>query len=93
MAAELPDALLALFADREAERHQRAADRFATFTERERALMKDAAVMGYVQGTMHPKGDRCPPDSWILRTVIESCMAHPDLYRAVNDYVEEAPDA
>ena len=88
----LPEALLTLFANREAERHQRAAERFATFTERERVLMKEAAVMGYVQGSMHPKGDLIPKDSWILARVIESCLGCPDLYRTISGDTEEADD-
>ncbi|WP_042400079.1 hypothetical protein [Streptacidiphilus carbonis] len=89
----LPDALLTLFANRAAERRQQAAERFGTFTERERVLMKEAAVMGYVQGTRHPKGDDFPKDSWILSTVIEACLSNPDLYRTISGYVEEAEDA
>jgi len=88
----IPDALLTLFANRAAERHQRAADRFGTFTEQERALMREAAVMGYVQGSMHPKGDDIPKDSWIISTVIESCLSHPDLYRTISGYTEPDDD-
>lgn len=88
----LPEAVVALFANRAAGRAQAAADLFDTFTEREQALIKDAAVMGYVQGSMHPKGDRCPNDGWIVRTVIEACLSHPDLYRTISGYIEEPTD-
>lgn len=75
----LPEALLSLFANRAAER--------------ERALMKDAAVMGYVQGTYHRRDvDVFPKDSWIIATVIEACLGCPDLYRTISGYVEETDD-
>lgn len=89
----IPDVLLTLFANRAAERHQRAAERFGTFTERERLLMKEAAVMGYVQGTYHRRDvDVFPKDSWIISTVIEACLGCPDLYRTIGGYVKEADD-
>lgn len=47
---------------------------------RERALHREAAVMGYVHGTM--AGDRAPfpKDSQIVAAVITSCVATDDLY-------------
>lgn len=70
---------------------QRAADRagavnavLAQLTDRERALVKDAAVMGYVQGRRHPEGEPHPRDGHVLVGVIDACLAHPDLYPAIN---------
>ena len=88
---ELPEALLAHLAQREAARHQQAADWYATLTERERALTRDAAVMGYVQGTYHRRDvDPFPKDSAILAMVVEECLAIPDMYPAISR--QEQPD-
>lgn len=60
----------------------------ASLTDRERALIKDAAVMGYVRGMTHPKGEQVPKDGQIVAEVIDACQAFPDLYPTVN---AEAP--
>lgn len=52
-----------------------------TMTERERHLVKEAAVMGYIRGKM--SGDQWgtpPPDSEILFEVIDACLRMEDLY-------------
>jgi len=69
---------------RDADRTAASAAFFASLTDRERALVKDAAVMGYVQGKMHPQGEKHPKDSWVLSTVVTACLAFPDLYPAIN---------
>lgn len=48
-------------------------------TEREVLLVKDAAVMGWVQG-MRYHDLRIPGDSKIVTTVVDACLAFPDLY-------------
>lgn len=90
--AEIPDALVAYFADREAARHNAAAEWFGTLTDRERALVKDAAVMGYVQGMRHHDLP-VPKDSVILARVVEACLSITDLYQAISYDTEEARDA
>ena len=74
----------------EARRARREADRNAVIgalTKREQALIRDAAVMGYVQGTMVPRsrpdGGDIPPDGQILASVLDGCLAMSDLYPAI----------
>ncbi len=52
-------------------------------TDREHTLIRDAAVMGYVQGRRHPRDEDHPKDSAVLRLVIDAALAIPDLYPAV----------
>ena len=74
----------------EARRAHREADRnaiLAGLTKREQELVRDAAVMGYVQGRMVPRsrsdGSDIPPDGVILASVLDGCLAMSDLYPAV----------
>ncbi|MFE6785147.1 hypothetical protein ACFVFF_23110 [Streptomyces sp. NPDC057680] len=83
-ARTIPDFLLQHLVDREAERQNAPAEFYATLTDRERALVRDAAVMGYVQGTLHPRGEKHPKDSWVTALVVQECLAFPDLYPAIN---------
>lgn len=49
---------------------------------REQQLIREAAVMGYVRGTMaHSK--EIPADSDVLALVIDCCLNFPDLYPAM----------
>lgn len=78
--AELPEPLVRYLAERDA---QRAADVTATLAAlnvREERLIREAAVMGYVQGRRHPDGEDQPKDSVVLAVVVEACLAFPDLY-------------
>jgi hypothetical protein len=77
---EFPAELLVYLAKREEQRAQRVTRALNALTERERALVKEAAVMGYVQGAM--RGDT-PPDSVAVHTVIDACFAFPDLYPTI----------
>lgn len=83
MAAILPDFLITYLEQRDAARADDVTAVLAALTDRERALVKDAAVMGYVRGTMAPKGEPIPKDRAILAEVIDACLAFPDLYPAV----------
>lgn len=56
---------------------------WTSLTDRERRLVKEAAVMGYVQGAMRYAGAAAvevPPDRWITSTVIDACLDASDLY-------------
>jgi hypothetical protein len=79
----LPDYLVEYLAKRDAQRANAVADVLGALTDRERALVKDAAVMGYVRGRMHPDSEAHPKDSAVLAEVIDACLAHPDLYPAI----------
>jgi hypothetical protein len=71
------------FAKRQAARAKRVQDFLGSLTARERAIVQDVAVMGYVRGSMHPRGEEIPLNADILADVINSCFAFPDLYPAV----------
>ncbi|MBP8538582.1 hypothetical protein [Streptomyces sp. MK37H] len=87
--APLPPSLITYLAQRDAQHADAVRAVLASLTDRERALIRDAAVMGYVRGTMHPQGERCPKDSAIVAEVIDACRAFPDLYPAVDSVVQQ----
>lgn len=84
MTRELPDFMVTYLAEREAQRANAVDEFLARLTDRERALFHDAAVMGYVQGLIRDRSDRCPKDSRIVALVADACFGVPDLYPAVN---------
>jgi hypothetical protein len=86
---ELPDFLTAYIADRERARAEAVATFLNSLTDRERALVHDAAVMGYVRGSMHPRGEEIPLNAPIVADVVNACFAFPDLYPAVNAEFED----
>ncbi|WP_228981438.1 hypothetical protein [Streptomyces sp. DH12] len=90
-ATDLPAPLISYLEKRDNDRAEAAAALWAALTDRERALVKDAAVMGYVQGMQHPSGERIPKDSRITYIVVDACRAFPDLYPTLG--VAAAPDA
>lgn len=78
---EIPEALLNYFSARQRERHERVNRVVGSLSEHERALVREAAVMGYVQGTLDQRaGVEFRKDSAIVWTVIDACQAHADLY-------------
>lgn len=81
--APLPAALVTYFEQREAARADAVNDVLASLTDRERVLVKEAAVMGYVQGKRHPEGEPHPKDSAVLAMVIDACIAFSDLYPTI----------
>lgn len=89
MSGEIPGFLLDYLAGRDAARAQGAADQFATLTDRERGLVHDAAVMGYVQGMRHPQGERIPKDHQVVALVVQECLAFAELYPTLTGYVPE----
>jgi hypothetical protein len=88
----LPDFLTRYLEQRAAAHAAAARDVLTALTDRERALVKDAAVMGYVRGTLHPRGEPVPKDSAIVTEVIDACLAFPDLYPAINPPQGDEPD-
>ncbi len=65
-----------------AARSARVDGRLATLTDRELALVTDAAVMGFVCGRQ-TSGASVPKDSAILRQVVDECMTFSALYPAL----------
>lgn len=67
-----------------AARDQQRVDRFdrlmGSLSERERRLVREAAVMGYVQGTLAPAGAPIPPDSETAFRVVSSALDFPEQY-------------
>lgn len=72
----------------EAARAQAVTDFLASLTERERRLMREAAVMGYFRGRMHPDSEPHPKDSAVFTEVVDACIAIPDQYPAVHAVAE-----
>lgn len=93
MAETVPEALLAYFAQRETARAEAVTAFLAKLTERERRLMREAAVMGYVRGRMHPDSEPHPKDAAVLTEVIDACLAFPDLYPVIAFIADPPEDA
>jgi len=90
MSELIPAFLVGYLAQRDAARTDAVTTFLTSLTVRELGLVKDAAVMGYVRGTMAPKGEPIPKDRAILAEVVDAALAFPDLYPAVNaDPTEE----
>jgi hypothetical protein len=74
--------LLTYFGKRQQMRGDDRAAVLRGLTKREQQLIREAAVMGYVRGTMaHSK--EIPADSEVLALVIDCCLNFPDLYPAM----------
>ena len=70
----------------EAQRQVHADDRravLAGLTKREQQLVREAAVMGYVRGTM-AQSKEIPADSDVVALVIDCCLGFSDLYPAMS---------
>jgi hypothetical protein len=89
---DLPEALVTYLVNRDTARADAVRAFLNDLTDRERGLIRDAAVMGYVRGRIHPADTPHPKDSHVqaavLAEIIDSCHAMPDLYPAIN----AAPD-
>jgi hypothetical protein len=79
----LPDQLVAYLVERDTQRANAVDATLACLTERERRLVREAAVMGYVQGRRHLAGDDQPKDAAVLHLVVDACLAAPDLYPVI----------
>lgn len=80
----IPEALARYLEQRDAQRAEAVRTFLASLTDRERALIREVAVMGYVRGRMRPGGEAHPKDSHVLVDVIAACQANADLYPAIN---------
>lgn len=76
----IPDVLVDYFARRQQQRAGRINAFLANLTPREQALVEQAAVMGYVRGTMAPKNAEIPLNKAILHDVVNACFTFPELY-------------
>lgn len=92
----IPSKMAAYFEQRRRERARDVEVTYAAMNPRERRLVREAAVMGYVRGAMagethvtlrEPGRSRrtpIPKDSDIVREVIDATFAFPDLYPVMN---------
>jgi hypothetical protein len=82
----MDERFLDYLADRDRQRSEAVERMLANMTERERALVKDAAVMAFVRGFQfchaNPGAGReqWPKDSAVLKDVLDSVRAFRDLY-------------
>lgn len=81
---DLPEALVNYIAERDANRADKVRSFLDSLTHRERALIHDAAVMGYVQGLMRDRSEGVPKDAQVIHLVVDACFSFPDLYTGVN---------
>jgi hypothetical protein len=92
MTAHIDEFLIDYLTRQDAARVDRAAAVFGALTDRERLLVREAAVMGYVRGTMALKGEKIPKDSAITQEVVTACLSFPDLYPTITGYVADTED-
>jgi hypothetical protein len=79
----LPEGLLRYFQIREQQRADEIAAVLSQLTDRERALVREAAVMGFVRGARFGCDQEVPRDSRILAEVIGACLSFPDIYPTI----------
>ncbi|MFD4740581.1 hypothetical protein ACFWNQ_24935 [Streptomyces virginiae] len=89
--------LAAYFETRAQQREQDIDDRLAQLTPRERSLIRDAAVMGYVQGRMDERANvGFPKDVPILRGVVFAALRDENFHvlrGATHQYTEPSAPA
>jgi len=91
-ATDLPTAVVAQYVARmDAMRGNAVAEVLASLTEREWLLVKEAAVMGWVQGKRHHDLGY-PGDGQVLIRVVDACLAFPDLYPTIAGSPADAED-
>lgn len=93
MSTEIPPELLE-YMDR---RRQAAADRanaiLEPLTAREISLVRDAAVMGFVQGMMHGRYEtQCPKDADIMADVLHALTGETEGYPVIRGEAHEYRD-
>lgn len=90
---EVPAWLVAYWEQRSREREEAIDARLAELTPRERSLVRDAAVMGYVQGRMDERAHaEFPKDTPITRAVVYAALREDENYAvlrgAAHQYTE-----
>jgi hypothetical protein len=92
---DLPEGLLRYFEIREQHRADEIAAVLAGLTNRERALVLEAAVMGFVRGAMYGRSTAAedfPRDSRILAEVVGACLTMPRSYPTLTNHQEGDDD-
>lgn len=94
MNADLPESLVEYIHKRDQQRADEITALWCQFTEREQGLIKDAAVMGYVQGMLQVRAGLDWPGDWVaVPTVLGACLAHADLYRTITGWTPPEDEA
>ena len=91
MSSALPDWLVDYVLKRDQQRADEVNAVLAAMSERERRLVREAAVMAYVHGRQHPAGTDHPKDSTVLANVIGACLANGDLDPVTNAVTKWGP--
>lgn len=83
---EIDETLARYLAARDTERDDHVNRALDALSDRERALVREAAVMGYVQGNIAGKVNDyvIPKNSAIVWQVIASCQSADDLYPTIS---------
>lgn len=81
----IDEQLMRYFEARADERASRVVAVLGAMNPRERRLVREAAVMGFVRGAMYGDHENIrqmgmPPDSSMLAEVVSACLSMPDLY-------------
>lgn len=82
----IAEGLVAYIAERDDWRAQQVRRRWSALSKREQRLVREAAVMGYVQGVRAVPGTydfKIRPDREIVSMVIDACSSFPDLYPTI----------
>ncbi|MFE2850621.1 hypothetical protein ACFXJO_05735 [Streptomyces lavendulae] len=96
--SEIDTQLAAYFETRAQQREEEIDARLAELTPRERSLVRDAAVMGYVLGRMDERAKReFPKDTPIFRGVVLAALRDDENFRvlrgACHQYVEPTAES
>ena len=89
MAEQVPPVIINYLAVRDRQRAQEVDAALQRRTPNEVQLMREAAVMGYVQGVQAGRDVAIPKDLALLRMVVGACLAMPDLYPLISGYVPD----
>jgi hypothetical protein len=91
MTEQIPDFLVDYHLKRDQERADQITAVWAEFTEREQGLIKDAAVMGWIQGAQRVS-EGWPGDWVAVPTVIGACLGLPSLYPTITGHGASEPE-
>lgn len=84
----IPENLLTYMREREKARMDEFTALMESLSPREQSLIREAAVMGFVHGTMAAGGiprEHFPKDSEITQRVVEGCRSMSDLYPTIGE--------
>lgn len=84
----VPEFIARYLQQRDNNRRDAVAEILSGLTERELLLVKEAAVMGWVQGMRHHDLPY-PGDRQALATVVDACLSFSDLYPTISGRVDD----